>query len=147
VDHRDPGAGQQADLALADPTSASRSGQETCGTSPGRRQAERGALRQTATGGTRLRLEGIPLLLAGLIFTTSPDGIAAALPGWPPMRVVLLLLGGYVLSRLMWGWWLPSGEVQPMPSRPQVGCVVLWQGPPLPAPPARPPVRVLSKAG
>jgi hypothetical protein len=109
---------------------------------------EVGELRETTTGGTRLRLEGIPVLLAGIIFTTWPDGIAEALPSWPPLRVVLLLLGGYVLARLTWGWWLPSGKVQPMPSRPQVGCAVLWQGPPpLPTPPARPPVRVLRKAG
>ena len=104
---------------------------------------EVGELRETTTGGTRLRLEGIPVLLAGIIFTTWPDGIAGALPSWPPLRVMLLLLGGYVLARLTWGWWLPSGEVQPMPSRPRVGCAVLWQGPPLPTPP----VRVLRKAG
>lgn len=104
-------------------------------------------LRETTTGGTRLRLEGIPLLLAGIIFTTWPDGIAAALPSWPPLRVVLLLLGGYVLAHLTWRWWLPSGQVQRIPSRPPVGCAVLWQGPPLPTPPVRPPVRVLRKAG
>jgi len=44
--------------------------------------------------------------------------------------MVLLLLGGYVLSRLTWGWWLPSREVQPMPGRPQVGCAVLRLGHP-----------------
>jgi hypothetical protein len=108
---------------------------------------EVGELRETTTGGTRLRLEGIPVLLAGIIFTTWPDGIAGALPSWPPLRVVLLVLGGYVLARLTWGWWLPSGDIQPMPSRPRVGCAVLWQGPPLPTPPARPPIRVLRKAG
>jgi hypothetical protein len=114
---------------------------------PDSSQALVGELRETTTGGTRLRLEGIPLLLAGIVFTTWQDGIAGALPSWPPLRVMLLLLGGYVLARLTWGWWLPSGEVQPMTSRPQVGCAVLWQGPPLPTPPARPPVRVLRKAG
>ena len=109
---------------------------------------EVGELRETTTGGTRLRLEGIPVLLAGIIFTTWSDGIAGALPSWPPLRVVLLFLGGYVLVRLTWSWRLPSGDVQPMLSRPRVGCAVLWQGPPpLPTPPARPPVRVLRKAG
>ena len=35
---------------------------------------EVGELRETTTGGTRLRLEGVPLLLAGIIFTTGRVG-------------------------------------------------------------------------
>ena len=35
-------------------------------------------LKETTTGGTRLRLEGVPLLLAGIVFTTWPGGIATA---------------------------------------------------------------------
>ena len=112
-------------------------------------RGEVGELRETTTGGTRLRLEGVPLLLAGIIFTTWPDGIATALPDWPPLRVVLLFLGAYALGRLTSGWWLPRGEDQLPLSRPQVGCAVLWPGPPPPPPAAsaRPAIRVLRKAG
>jgi hypothetical protein len=91
---------------------------------------EVGELRETTTGGTRLRLEGVPLLLAGIIFTTWPGGIARALPNWPPLRVVLLFLGAYILARLTSAWWLPPREGQPALKTPQVGCAVLWHGPP-----------------
>jgi hypothetical protein len=96
-------------------------------------RGEVGELRETTTGGIRLRLEGVPLLLAGIIFTTWPDGIATALPNWPPLRVVLLFLGVYVLGRLTSGW-LPAGEGRPPLSRPQVGCAVLWSGSPASGP-------------
>jgi hypothetical protein len=85
-------------------------------------------LRETTTGGTRLRLEGVPLLLAGIVFTTWPDEVAAVLPSWPPLRVVLAFLGAYILARLTWRWWLPR-DGRPAASRPEVGCAVLWHGP------------------
>jgi hypothetical protein len=85
-------------------------------------------LRETTTGGIRLRLEGVPLLLVGIVFTTWPDGVAGWLPSWPPLRVVVLFLGAYILARLTWRWWLP-GNGQPVASRPEVGCAVLWRGP------------------
>jgi hypothetical protein len=64
-------------------------------------------LKETTTGGTRLRLEGVPVLLVGIVFTTWPDEVASALPSWPPLRVVVLFLGAYILARLTWRWWLP----------------------------------------
>jgi hypothetical protein len=85
-------------------------------------------LRETTTGGTRLRLEGVPLLLAGIVFTTWPGGIATALPSWPPLRVVVAFMGAYILARLTWRWWLPR-DGRPVASRPEVGCAVLWHGP------------------
>jgi hypothetical protein len=87
-------------------------------------------LRETTTGGTRLRLEGVPLLLVGIVFTTWPDGVASALPSWPPLRVVVLFLGAYILARLTWRWWLPPRDGPPQPlTRPKVGCAVRWHGP------------------
>lgn len=91
-------------------------------------------LRETTTGGTRLRLEGVPLLLAGIVFTTWPGGVARWLPSWPPLRVVVLFLGAYILARLTWRWWVPPRDGQPVPpTRPEVGCAVLWHGPRQPA--------------
>jgi hypothetical protein len=87
-------------------------------------------LKETTTGGTRLRLEGVPLLLAGIVLTTWPGGIATALPSWPPLRVVVAFMGAYILARLTWQWWVPSHDGQPLlPTRPEVGCAVLWHGP------------------
>jgi hypothetical protein len=84
-------------------------------------------LRETTTGGIRLRLEGVPVLLAGIMFTTWPDGIATALPSWPPLRVVLLFMGIYILARLTWRWWVPANGQRV--SKPEVGCAMLWHGP------------------
>ena len=87
-------------------------------------------LKETSTGGTRLRLEGVPLLLAGIVLTTWRGGIATALPSWPPLRVVVAFMGAYILARLTWQWWVPSHDGQPLlPTRPEVGCAVLWHGP------------------
>jgi hypothetical protein len=97
-------------------------------------------LKDTTTGGTRLRLEGVPVLLAGIVFTTWPDGVAGWLPSWPPLRVVVAFIGAYILARLTWRWWLPR-DGQPMVSRPEVGCAVLWHGPGRPSPAKRPPAR------
>jgi hypothetical protein len=86
-------------------------------------------LKETTTGGTRLRLEGVPVLLAGIVFTTWPEGVAGWLPSWPPLRVVVLFMGAYILARLTWRWWLPPRDGQPPPPiRPKVGCAVLWRG-------------------
>jgi hypothetical protein len=86
-------------------------------------------LRETTTGGTRLRLEGVPLLLAGIVFTTWPEGIAGWLPPWPPLPVVLAFLGAYILARLTWRWWWPLRDGQPLAlTRPEVGCAVPWHG-------------------
>jgi hypothetical protein len=61
-------------------------------------------LRETTTGGTRLWLEGVPVLLAGIVFTTWSHGVASALPSWPPLRVVVAFMGAYILARLIWRW-------------------------------------------
>jgi hypothetical protein len=83
-------------------------------------------LRETATGGTRLRLEGVPLLLAGIACRTWPDGIATALPSWPPLRVVV----AFMLTS--WpgspgGGGCRHGQPSPL-TWPEVGCAVLWRG-------------------
>ena len=86
-------------------------------------------LRETTTGGTRLRLEGVPLLLARIAFTTWSDGIATALPSWPPLRVVVAFMGAYILTRLTWRRRVPPRDGQLLaPTRPEVGCAVPWYG-------------------
>jgi hypothetical protein len=72
-----------------------------------RREAAVGALREAfiglegvTTGGTRLRWEGVPVLLVGVAFTTWPDGVAEHWPGWLPWRVLVLLAAFYAAARL-----------------------------------------------
>jgi hypothetical protein len=71
------------------------------------REASVGALRQefhclreATTGGTRLRWEGVPLLLVGVAFTTWPDAIADHWPAWLPWRPLVLLVISYAAARL-----------------------------------------------
>lgn len=56
-------------------------------------------LREVTTGGIRLRWEGVPLLVVGLVFTTWPDGVAHWL-GWLPWRLLVVVAGFYVAARL-----------------------------------------------
>lgn len=57
-------------------------------------------LQEVTTGGTRLRWEGVPVLLVGVAFTTWPDGIAEHWPGWLPWRVLVLVAAFYAAARL-----------------------------------------------
>jgi hypothetical protein len=57
-------------------------------------------LREVTTGGTRLRWEGVPVLLVGVAFTTWPDGIAKHWPSWLPWRVLVLVAAFYAAARL-----------------------------------------------
>jgi hypothetical protein len=87
-------------------------------------------LREVTTGGVRLRWEGVPPLLVGIVFTTWPDGVADVLPDWPPLRVVVSFIVVYILARFSWGWWLRHGQDWPAESGPRVGMAVPWHGPP-----------------
>jgi hypothetical protein len=87
-------------------------------------------LREVTTGGVRLRWEGVPPLLVGIVFTTWPDGVADVLPDWPPLRVVMSFIGAYILARFSWAWWQRHGQDWPAESGPRVGMAVLWHGPP-----------------
>jgi hypothetical protein len=87
-------------------------------------------LREVTTGGVRLRWEGVPPLLVGIVFTTWPEGAAQVLPDWPPLRVVLFFIGAYILARFSWAWWLRPGQGQPAETGPRVGMAVPWYGPP-----------------
>jgi hypothetical protein len=69
-------------------------------------------LRETTTGGMRLRIEGVLVLLVGVIFTTWPDDVADWLPSWPPFRVAMFFLGAYLYARLFWALWLRPRESQ-----------------------------------
>jgi hypothetical protein len=61
-------------------------------------------LRETTTGGLRLEIDGVLGVVVGVIFTTWPGDVAAWLPSWPPFRVAMSLLFGYVFVRLSWSW-------------------------------------------
>jgi hypothetical protein len=87
-------------------------------------------LREVTTGGVRLRWEGVPPLLLGIVFTTWPDGVADVLPDWPPLRVVVSFIGAYILARFSWAWWQRHGQHWPGESGPRVGMAVPWHGPP-----------------
>jgi hypothetical protein len=65
---------------------------------------ELGRLRETTTGGLRLEIDGVLGVLVGVIFTTWPGNVAAWLPSWPPFRVAMSLLFGYVFVRISWSW-------------------------------------------
>jgi hypothetical protein len=87
-------------------------------------------LREITTGGVRLRWEGVPPLLIGIVFTTWPEWAADVLPDWPPLRVVLFFISTYILARFFWAWWQRHGQDWPAESGPRVGMAVPWHGPP-----------------
>jgi hypothetical protein len=61
-------------------------------------------LRETTTGGLRLEIDGVLGVLVGVIFTTWSGAIARWLPNWPPFRVAMSLVFGYVFVRLVVAW-------------------------------------------
>lgn len=82
-------------------------------------------LRETTTGGTRLRWEGVPVLLVGIAFTTWPDGIAGGWPAWLPWRPLVLVATGYAAVRVCWAISGPRMN----DSSARVGPGALWYGP------------------
>ena len=68
------------------------------------REVER--LREVTTGDLGLRAESVVFLTLGIICTTWPELVAGWLPEWPPFRVAMTFLGGYLLFRTYWALWL-----------------------------------------
>jgi hypothetical protein len=68
------------------------------------REVER--LREVTTGDLGLRAESVVFLTLGIICTTWPELVAGWLPEWPPFRVAMTFLGGYLLFRTCWALWL-----------------------------------------
>jgi hypothetical protein len=64
-------------------------------------QGELQDLDKRTTGDLRLRLDGLWLLLIGIVFTTWPDLVADHVLGWLPWPVFYLALAGYVVWRLV----------------------------------------------
>jgi hypothetical protein len=75
-----------------------------------RREVEE--LRDATTGDLGLRLESVVILTLGIVFTTWPELVAGWLPEWPPFRVAMSFLFGYVLVRVCWAWLLRQRELE-----------------------------------
>jgi hypothetical protein len=67
-------------------------------------------LRDATTGDLGLRAESVVFLVLGIALTTWSELFAGWLAEWPPFRVAMGLLGGYVCSRISWAWWLRRRE-------------------------------------
>lgn len=63
-------------------------------------------LRDATTGDLGLRAESVVILTLGIVFTTWSELFAGWLAEWPPFRVAMSFLGGYVFARFCWAWWL-----------------------------------------
>jgi len=63
-------------------------------------------LRDVTTGDLGLRLESVGFLTLGIICTTWPELVAGWLPEWPPFRIAMTFLWGYILLRVCWALWL-----------------------------------------
>jgi hypothetical protein len=63
-------------------------------------------LRDATTGDLGLRAESVVFLTLGIICTTWPELVAGWLPEWPPFRIAMSFLGGYLLLRTYWALWL-----------------------------------------
>jgi hypothetical protein len=61
-------------------------------------------LRDATTGDLGLRAESVVILTLGIIFTTWSELLAGWLGEWPPFRVAMFFLGGYVFARFCWAW-------------------------------------------
>jgi hypothetical protein len=61
-------------------------------------------LRDATTGDLGLRAESVVILTLGIIFTTWSELFAGWLGAWPPFRVAMFFLGGYVFARFCWAW-------------------------------------------
>jgi hypothetical protein len=67
-------------------------------------------LRDATTGDLGLRAESVMFLVLGIALTTWSELFAGWLAEWPPFRVAMGLLGGYVFARISWAWWLRRRE-------------------------------------
>ncbi len=70
---------------------------------------ELGGLREVTTGGARLHWQGVPVVLAGIAFTTWPAWWAERWPGWLTGRLLVLMFVYYVAGRL---WWTIETELR-----------------------------------
>jgi hypothetical protein len=67
-------------------------------------------LRDATTGDLGLRAESVVILTLGIVFTTWSELFAGWLSEWPPFRVAMFFLGGYVFARIYWALWLRPSE-------------------------------------
>ena len=70
---------------------------------------ELGGLREVTTGGARLHWQGVPVVLAGIAFTTWPAWWAERWPSWLTWRLLVLVFVYYVAGRL---WWTIETELR-----------------------------------
>jgi len=63
-------------------------------------------LRDVTTGDLGLKVESVVFLALGIICTTWPELVAGWLPEWPPFRIAMSFLVGYLLLRTYWALWL-----------------------------------------
>jgi hypothetical protein len=69
-------------------------------------------LRDATTGDLGLRAESVVFLVLGITLTTWSELFADWLGEWPPFRIAMSLLGGYVFARICWAWWRRQREVE-----------------------------------
>jgi hypothetical protein len=76
----------------------------------GEARQEVARLREATTGGAASRWLGVPMLLAGIAFTTWPDGIAVWWPGWLSASILGLVVACCIAAGLYWAIWAELGE-------------------------------------
>src|SRR5215211_8273196 len=59
-------------------------------------------LRDVTTGDLGLKVESVVFLALGVVCTTWPELVAGWLPEWPPFRIAMSFLVGYLLLRTYW---------------------------------------------
>jgi hypothetical protein len=69
-------------------------------------------LRDVTTGDLGLRAESVVFLVLGITLTTWSELFADWLGEWPPFRIAMSLLGGYVFARICWAWWRRQREAE-----------------------------------
>jgi hypothetical protein len=69
-------------------------------------------LRDATTGDLGLRAESVTFLVLGIAFTTWSELFAGWLAEWPPFRVAMTFLFGYVFARFCWAWWWRQREAE-----------------------------------
>ena len=69
-------------------------------------------LRDATTGDLGLRAESVVFLVLGITLTTWSELFADWLGEWPPFRIAMSFLGGYVFARICWAWWRRQREAE-----------------------------------
>jgi hypothetical protein len=54
----------------------------------------------------------VVFLVLGITLTTWSELFADWLGEWPPFRIAMSFLGGYVFARICWAWWRRQREAE-----------------------------------